>query len=77
MKKRLDFRVEESEFEILEQHCKIVGRTKTDVLRELIRSLKKKKPSSEGRGFNPPLRSAHFFCDDRTGEGEKGKAGED
>jgi hypothetical protein len=47
MKKRLDFRVEEFEFEILEQHCKSAGRTKTDVLRELIRSLKaKKKPSS-------------------------------
>jgi len=47
MKKRLDFRVEEFEFEILEQHCKNVGRTKTDVLRELIRNLKaKKKPSS-------------------------------
>jgi hypothetical protein len=46
MKKRLDFRVEEFEFEILEEYCNVVGRTKTDVLRELIRSLKsKKKPS--------------------------------
>jgi hypothetical protein len=46
MKKRLDFRVEEFELEILEEYCKTVGRTKTDVLRELIRSLKnKKKPS--------------------------------
>jgi hypothetical protein len=47
MNKRLDFRIQEFEFEIIEQHCKAVGRTKTDVLRELIRSLKvKEKPSS-------------------------------
>jgi len=46
MKKRLDFRIEEFEFEILEEYCNSVGRTKTDVLRELIRSLKsKRKPS--------------------------------
>jgi hypothetical protein len=45
MKKRLDFRIEESEFEILENYCKAVGRIKTDVLRELIRALEKKKPS--------------------------------
>ena len=46
MKKRLDFRIEEFEFEILEEYCNAVGRTKTDVLRELIRSLKsKRKPS--------------------------------
>ncbi|BAZ26062.1 CopG domain protein DNA-binding domain protein [Kalymmatonema gypsitolerans NIES-4073] len=43
MKKRLDFRIEEFEFEILEEYCQAVGRTKTDVLRELIRSLKSKK----------------------------------
>lgn len=46
MKKRLNFRIEEWELEILEEYCESVGRTKTDVLRELIRSLdKKKKPS--------------------------------
>lgn len=47
MKKRLDFRIEEYELEILEDYCKAFGRTKSDVLRELIRSLKakKKKPS--------------------------------
>jgi hypothetical protein len=46
MKKRLDFRIEEFELEILEEYCKAVGRTKTDVLRELIRNLRlKKKPS--------------------------------
>ncbi|ARV63293.1 CopG family transcriptional regulator [Nostocales cyanobacterium HT-58-2] len=46
MKKRLDFRLEEYELKILEDYCLAVGRTKTDVLRELIRSLKtKRKPS--------------------------------
>ena len=40
MKKRLDFRVEDFEFKILEAYCKSVGRTKTAVLRELIRALK-------------------------------------
>jgi len=45
MKKRLDFRVEDHELEILEGYCNAAGRTKTDVLRELIRSLAKKKPS--------------------------------
>jgi hypothetical protein len=46
VKKRLDFRLEEFELEILEDYCAVVGRTKSDVLRELIRKLKiKKKPS--------------------------------
>jgi hypothetical protein len=45
IKKRLDFRLEEYELEILEDYCAWVGRTKSDVLRELVRSLKtKKKP---------------------------------
>jgi len=42
MKKRLDFRLEEYEFEILEEYCKTVGRTKSDVIRELVRGLKRK-----------------------------------
>ena len=42
-KRRLDFRIEESEFAILELHCERVGRTKTDVLRELIRNLRPRK----------------------------------
>jgi len=45
MKKRLDFRVEDFELEILESYCASVGRTKTDVLRELIRGLKSKRKS--------------------------------
>lgn len=40
MKRRLDFRIEQFELDILEKYCKSVGRTKTDVLREYIRSLK-------------------------------------
>ncbi|WP_334888271.1 CopG family transcriptional regulator [Nostoc sp.] len=51
MKKRLDFRIEELEFQILEEYCELVGRTKTDVLRELIRSLKKKKPIARTTGL--------------------------
>jgi hypothetical protein len=51
MKKRLDFRIEEYEMEILEEYCASVGRTKTDVLRELIRNLRlKKKPSKKDSG---------------------------
>jgi len=42
MKKRLDFRIEEYELEILEEYCKTVGRTKSDVIRELVRGLKRK-----------------------------------
>jgi len=46
MKKRLDFRIEELEMQILEDYCNSAGRTKTDVLRELIRGLKLKKKLS-------------------------------
>jgi len=42
MKKRLDFRIEEYELEIVEEYCKTVGRTKSDVIRELVRGLKRK-----------------------------------
>jgi hypothetical protein len=45
MKRRLDFRIEDFEYEILEAYCNTVGRTKTDVLRELIRGLKSKRKS--------------------------------
>lgn len=40
MKVRLDFQIESDEKKHLEQYCKLTGRTKTDVLRELIRNLK-------------------------------------
>jgi hypothetical protein len=57
MKKRLDFRLEEYELEILEDYCTSVGRTKTDILRELIRSLKtKKKPSWKDEALDPIFR---------------------
>jgi predicted DNA-binding protein len=46
MKKSIFFRLTDEEFEKLETYCKSTGRSKSDVLRELIRSLKiKKKPS--------------------------------
>jgi len=47
MNKPLYFPIQELEFDIIEQHCKAVGRTKSYVLRKLIKSLKVKvKPSS-------------------------------
>lgn len=39
MKVRLDFLIEKEEKVLLDEYCKLKGRTKTDVLRELIRSL--------------------------------------
>jgi predicted DNA-binding protein len=51
MKKRLDFRLEDFELEILEAYCTVTGRTKSDVLRELIRKLKIKKSRAEDTGF--------------------------
>jgi predicted DNA-binding protein len=46
--KRVDIRIPEVEFQLLEDYCKLTGRTKTDVLRDLIRSLKRKLPKSPG-----------------------------
>jgi hypothetical protein len=43
----LNIRVEESEMKLLEQYCKQTGRTKTDVTRTLIRSLKRELPLGE------------------------------
>ena len=40
MKIRLDFLVEVEEKALLDKYCNATGRTKTDVLRELIRKLK-------------------------------------
>lgn len=41
-----NFRIEDWELEVLEAYCKAAGRTKTEIIRELIRGLKtKKKPS--------------------------------
>lgn len=41
-KTSVDFRLEDRELEYLEEYCSLTGRTKTDVVRELIRRLKKK-----------------------------------
>jgi negative regulator of replication initiation len=38
-KREITIRVSEQEFAMLESHCQAVGRTKTDILREFIRSL--------------------------------------
>ncbi len=43
----LNIRVEELEMKLLEQYCKQTGRTKTDVVRALIRSLKRELPLGE------------------------------
>ncbi len=54
MKKRLDFRVEEYELQILEDYCSEVGRTKTDVrARTHQKSKDKEKADPLGRGFKP------------------------
>ena len=46
MKKSIFFRLTDEEFELIEAYCQQTGRTKSDVLRELIRKLKpNKKPS--------------------------------
>lgn len=42
--KRLNFRLTEDEYELLEQYCSATVRSKNDVLRELIRTLKRKMP---------------------------------
>nr|RNJ65035.1 MAG: ribbon-helix-helix protein, CopG family [Leptolyngbya sp. IPPAS B-1204] len=43
----LNVRVEESEMELLKRYCEQAGRTQTDVVREWLRSLKRKLNSSE------------------------------
>ncbi|MBD2579701.1 ribbon-helix-helix domain-containing protein [Oscillatoria sp. FACHB-1406] len=46
MKKSVFFRLTSEEFERLEAYCKATGRSKSDVLRELVRNLKiERKPS--------------------------------
>ena len=38
----LNIRIEESEMELLKRYCQQSGRTQTDVIRELVRGLKRK-----------------------------------
>jgi len=46
MNKSVFFRLSEDELKLLEVYCESTKRTKSDVLRELVRSLKiKRKPS--------------------------------
>lgn len=54
MKKRLDFRIEESEFEILDGYCKTVGRTKSDVSQGTYTKFKdKEKVALKCEALNP------------------------
>jgi hypothetical protein len=46
----LNVRVEELEMQLLEQYCKQAGRTKTDVVRTLLRGLKRKLPQEKTTG---------------------------
>ncbi|HAX74500.1 MAG TPA: CopG family transcriptional regulator [Cyanobacteria bacterium UBA11372] len=45
MEKQIFFRLSEEEYQKLEAYCKKYRRTKSDVLRELIRNLETYKPS--------------------------------
>ncbi|MGB3239978.1 MAG: ribbon-helix-helix protein, CopG family [Geitlerinemataceae cyanobacterium] len=49
MTTRFDVRLPEKELAILEAYCQQEGRTKTDVVRELIRSLKRKISDSPAK----------------------------
>jgi hypothetical protein len=43
-KREITIRVSEQEFAMLETHCQTLGRTKTDILREFIRTLGNSAP---------------------------------
>ena len=45
--KQLNIRIPIKEMDVLESYCKQTSRTKTDVLRDLIRTLSKKVSKSE------------------------------
>ncbi|KAB8331269.1 ribbon-helix-helix protein, CopG family [Scytonema tolypothrichoides VB-61278] len=45
--RRIDLRVTEAELELLDEYCQLTGKNRTDVLREFIRSLKKKMRNTE------------------------------
>ncbi|MDJ0691533.1 MAG: ribbon-helix-helix protein, CopG family [Xenococcaceae cyanobacterium MO_188.B32] len=43
---QISVRLEKREKELLDQYCQLTGRTQSDVLRELIRNLKRKMPKT-------------------------------
>lgn len=45
-KTQISFRLEVKEKELLNQYCLLTARTQSDVIRELIRSLKKRMPKT-------------------------------
>ena len=59
----LNVRVEESEMQLLEQYCKQAGRTKTDVVRTLLRGLKRRLPQ-ENFEENPARAKTNIFMND-------------
>jgi hypothetical protein len=55
MKKGIFFRLTEEEFAVIEGYCLDTGRSKSDVLRELVRKLKNKKAAKKHRSQNHSL----------------------
>lgn len=51
-KREITIRVSEQEFAMLETHCQAVGRTKTDILREFIRTLGKFAQNNHTHSLN-------------------------
>jgi uncharacterized protein (DUF1778 family) len=54
VKVNLNVRVEQSEMEILEQYAHLAGRTKTDIIREYIRSLDVRSSSPNNTDWDKP-----------------------
>lgn len=59
----LNVRVEELEMQLLEQYCKQAGRTKTDVVRTLLRGLKRKLPQETFEENSARAKSNIFIND--------------
>ena len=60
----LNVRVEELEMQLLEQYCKQAGRTKTDVVRTLLRGLKRRLPQETFKE-NPVKNKLNIFTSDK------------
>lgn len=54
--KRIDLRVTQAELELLDEYCQLVGKNRTDVLREFIHSLKKKIRNAEKYSISSDFR---------------------
>lgn len=60
----LNVRVEELEMQLLEQYCLQAGRTKTDVVRTLLRGLKRRLPQETFKE-NPVKNKLNIFTSDK------------